>query len=215
MVCPLCGIRRARRGCPAVGRQICAVCCGTKRLVEIACPGDCPYLAVAREHPPAAIVRQQQHDVGRIVHHMRDFNDRQSQLFFVLGSFLDKYDPAGLQPLADEDVAEAAAALANTFETAVRGVIYEHKPAGLPAARLAAALKPVIAEAGGPGGASFDREAAVVLRRIEEGARGGAAAGGPFVELLARVLRQAVVAGAPDDPARAGDRSAQARLILP
>src|SRR4029079_6022625 len=52
VICPLCGVRRARRGCPALGKQICAVCCGTKRLVEIQCPSDCAYLATAREHPP-------------------------------------------------------------------------------------------------------------------------------------------------------------------
>ena len=35
-----------------------------------------------------------------------------------------------------------------TFETAARGVIYEHRPASLPAERLATALKPMLAEAG-------------------------------------------------------------------
>ena len=70
VVCPLCGERTARRGCPALGQQICAVCCGTKRLIEIALPGDCVYLASAREHPPAVAVRQQQRDVAtaRAVH---------------------------------------------------------------------------------------------------------------------------------------------------
>ena len=44
MVCPLCGERKAKRACPALNRHICAVCCGTKRLVEINCPADCVYL---------------------------------------------------------------------------------------------------------------------------------------------------------------------------
>ena len=48
MLCPLCGKRNARRACPALGHLICAVCCGTKRLTEIACPSDCGYLATAR-----------------------------------------------------------------------------------------------------------------------------------------------------------------------
>ena len=43
-VCPPCGARRARRGCPALADQICAVCCGTKRLVQIECPADCAWL---------------------------------------------------------------------------------------------------------------------------------------------------------------------------
>ena len=150
MICPLCGQRKARRTCPALGQTICAVCCGTKRLVQIQCPPDCAYLAVAREHPPATVVRRQQQDLGLIVPHMRDLNTRQSQLFFLVCSFLGSYTSAGLQPLIDDDVAEAGAALAATLETSARGVIYEHRPASLPAERLVASLKPLLAEAGGP-----------------------------------------------------------------
>jgi class 3 adenylate cyclase len=39
--------------------------------------------------------------------------------------------------LNDDDVADAAGALAATFETAARGVIYEHAPESLVARRLA------------------------------------------------------------------------------
>ena len=63
VICPLCGIG-APAGLSGARPQICAVCCGTKRLVQISCPSDCPYLASAREHPPAVLVRQQQHDLG-------------------------------------------------------------------------------------------------------------------------------------------------------
>src|SRR5438093_4009140 len=112
VLCPLCGQRKARRACPALGKQICAVCCGTKRLVQIQCPPDCAYLATARDHPPAATVRQQQRDLGLLVQFMRDLSERQSQLFFVVNSFLVGYRPAELQPLVDDDVAEAAAAQA-------------------------------------------------------------------------------------------------------
>ena len=194
MFCPLCGTRRARRGCPALGKQICAVCCGTKRLVQIQCPSDCAWLASAREHPPAAVVRQQQRDLGLLVPFMRDFGERQSQLFFLVTTFLMHYKPPELQPLIDDDVAEAAAALAATFETAGRGVIYEHRPASLPAERLVSALKPVLAEAGKGGGSAFERDAAVVLRRAEEAARGIRATDQDnrraFLDLLSRVIRK-------------------------
>ena len=168
VVCPLCDKRRARRSCPALGQQICAVCCGTKRLVQIPCPADCPYLTSAREHPPAVVVRQQQRDVGLLTHGIRDLSERQSQLFFMINSFLQRYEPPKLQPLIDNDVSEGVAALASTFETAARGVIYDHRPAAPPADRLATALKAVIAEAGKNGGSAFERDAAVVLRRIGE-----------------------------------------------
>ena len=171
MLCPLCGTRKARRGCPAVGQQICAVCCGTKRLVEIACPSDCPWLASAREHPPAVIVRQQQRDLGLLVQFMRDLNRRQSQLFFLINSFINGYQPQDLHAPIDDDVIEAADALAATYETASRGVIYEHRPQSLPAERLVTALKPLLADAGKGLGSAFERDAAVVLRRIGTAAR--------------------------------------------
>ena len=100
------------------------------------------YLAVAREHPPAVAVRRQKHDVAALVRHMRDLSEQQSQLFFLIVTFLLQYQPPELNPLIDEDVAEAMEALAATFETAARGVIYEHRAASLPAERLASGLKP-------------------------------------------------------------------------
>lgn len=215
MLCPLCGSRRGRRGCPAVGKDICAICCGTKRLVEIACPADCSWLAGAREHPPAVAVRQQQRDVGLLVQFLRDFSRRQSQLFLLVATFLVRYEPPEFQALIDEDVAEAAGAMAATFETESRGVIYEHRPASLPAERLATALRQVLAAAGKGAGSAFDRDAAVVLRRVQEGVR---EAGTPdpgnrraFLALLGRVISKAADAEA--EAAAAGPEPS--RLIVP
>jgi hypothetical protein len=193
VICPVCGTRKARRGCPALEKQICAVCCGTKRLVQIRCPSDCAWLASAREHPPAIVLRQQQRDLGLVAHFMRDLSERQSKLLFLIFGALLRYEPPQLQPLVDNDVAEATDALASTFETASRGIIYEHRPASLPAERLVSALKPLVAEAGQGGGSPFERDAAVVLRRIAEAVGHVRAAEpdnrGAFLELVGRVVR--------------------------
>ena len=214
MTCPLCGQRKARRGCPALGKQICAVCCGTKRLVQIACPSDCAYLATAREHPSAAAVRQQQLDLSSIMRAMRDLNERQSRLLLLMLSFLARYQPPELQTLIDEDVKEAAAALAATFETAARGVIYEHRPASLSAERLVNTLKPVLAEAGRDLGTSFDRDAAVVLRRIEAASRDASELDADrrrgFLDLVGRVIREQDQA--PGEPEASQEGS---RIIVP
>jgi hypothetical protein len=170
VTCPLCGQRKARRDCPAIGRRICAVCCGTKRLSEIACPPDCVYLATAREHPPAAFVRQRQRDVGLLLDAMRDLNERQAQLFLLAGTLLLQYEPPALQPLIDDDVIDAAAALAATYDTAAKGVIYEHRPSSLPGERLVQALRARLAEAAQRGGSTFERDAAVVFRQLGEAA---------------------------------------------
>ena len=169
-------------------------CCGTKRLVEIRCPADCGYLATAREHPPAAALRQQQHDLETAIQLVRDLNQRQSRIFFLVATFVVQYQPPELHSLVDDDVAEAAAALAATFETSARGVNYEHHAATASGGRLAAALRPLLAEAGKNGGTPFERDAAVVLRRIEAVARHrqgrGDAIPRALVELLGRVIRR-------------------------
>jgi hypothetical protein len=189
------------------------VCCGTKRLVEIRCPADCGYLAAAREHPPAAVVRRQQHDLEAIVRFVRDFNEAQSRLFFLILSFLARYEAPELQPLVDEDVAAAMAALGATFETASRGVIYEHRADSPAAQRLAAGLKPLLSEAGSRGGSMFERDAAVVLRRVAAAVRevsaGNSQSRRPFVELVTRVIKTKGEKSAED----AGSEAP--RLIIP
>jgi hypothetical protein len=145
---------------------------------------------------------------------LRDLNGRQSHLFFLIATFLLRYEPAQLPALIDEDVAASAAALAGTYETALRGVIYEHRPASLPAARLADALDAMLADARKLAPALFERDAAVVLRRIEEcahslgppGPSGGTRA---FFQLLARVIRQT------DSPDPDSAASEAPRLIVP
>jgi hypothetical protein len=227
--CPLCGQRKARRACPALGQNICTVCCGTKRLITIACPADCPYLVSARDHPPARVVRQQEDDLAWVARSMQDLNDRQAHLFFSVLTFLarysstssrqgglasDVYSMPSLESVSDEDVTEAFAAMAATYETASRGVFYEHRPQGLAAERLVTELKPLLAEAGKGGGSVFERDAAVVLRRVEAATRQRMADSigtrRAFLDLIGRVVR------APSESDRTpGEPEPAPRLILP
>jgi len=148
---------------------------------------------------------------------MRDFSQRQSQLFFLVSTFLVRYEPPALHTLLDDDVAEAVSALASTFETASRGLIYDHRPASALAERLTMALKPVLAEAGQGAGSAFERDAAVVLRRIEDAIRGVRALDPAnrqaFLDLLKRIVTKTPDAG--DGAALATDAPNRARLIVP
>jgi hypothetical protein len=197
------------------------VCCGSKRLVEIRCPSDCAYLAVARQHPPAAVLRHHQREIAFVVQLTRDFNQRQSRLFLLAGSCLVRYPSPDLHPLIDDDAAEAAGALAATFETASRGVIYNHRPASLPAERLLGSLKQIFTEAADGGGTAFERDAAVVLRRIEEAARELRALAPDnrraFLDFLDRVIRndgsRPGARGSGDDVSNGTDQAS--RLIIP
>jgi len=193
MSCPLCRSRKERRACPALGQTICPVCCGTKRLTEIACPDDCVYLTSAREHPAAVIKKQQEHDVAILMPTLQGLTERQYQLFFLFQTAVARHAPEGFTRLVDDDVAEAAAAVAATLETAARGVIYDHAAQSLPAQRLAADLKTMLAEMRQQGAAVYDREAAIALRAIEKGAReiGKLEPGGTsYLTLMARLLQR-------------------------
>ena len=97
--CPLCERRRARRACPALGHQICAVCCGTKRVTEITCPPDCGYLASAKTHPPAALQRQQERDAQFVLPVIRGLSERQYQLFFLVQGTLYQLAQTGELPV--------------------------------------------------------------------------------------------------------------------
>ena len=171
MSCPICHTRKPRRACPALHQTICPVCCGTKRLTEIQCPDDCVYLTAAREHPAAVVKRQQEHDVAILLPTLHGLSERQHQLFFLFQSLIARHTPEGFSRLLDDDVAEAAAAVAATFETAARGVIYDHAAQSLPAQRLASEMKAMLADIQKQGVRVHDREVANVLRAIEKGAR--------------------------------------------
>lgn len=211
MLCSSCGRQKAKRACPALGRTICAVCCGTKRIVEIDCPPECGYLASAREHPAAVVRRQQERDAARLVPTIQHLTERQYQLFFLFHSAIARHQPEGFTRLTDEDAAGAAAAMASTLETAARGVIYEHVPEGRPAQSLATAFKALLTDVREQGGTIYDREAALALRAIEAGARKIRTADeGPaaYLELVVRLLQVT-------RPPEAERRAAPPSLIIP
>jgi hypothetical protein len=170
MSCSSCGQRKGRRECPALGATICAICCGTKRLVEIRCPPSCSHLATAREHPAAVVKRQHERDLALLLPTISHLTERQHQLFFLVHSIVARHEPDALSRLLDKDVADAAGAVASTLETAGRGVLYEHTPASLPAQRLAREITAAIAEIRELGTKIYDGELAITLRAIERGA---------------------------------------------
>lgn len=197
MLCPVCNQRKSKRACPALGQQICAVCCGTKRLVEIKCPADCGYLASARHHPPAVVQRQQDMDRAMVLPLLENLSERQARLFLMLAALTSRHQPETLQTLVDDDIAQAAGALAATLETAVRGIVYEHRPSSAAASLLMAELKGMVDEVVKNAGSALERDAAIALRRIEQGAKamsvylsrsGDAARHSELQHLFARVL---------------------------
>ncbi len=145
---------------------------------------------------------------------VRDFSDRQSQLFVMIATFLVRAaaDSGDLHSLLDDDVADAMRSLAATFETSVRGVIYEHRPQSLPAQRIVTNLKPLLVEAGKSGGTAFERDAAVVMRRLERAVDEVRTADPADRRALLAMLERIFAKSAAGDPEPAAE---EPRLIIP
>lgn len=213
MLCPSCGQRKAKRDCPALRQTICSTCCGTKRLVEIKCVTSCTYLASAREHPAAVVRRKRDEDVARLLPTIRHLTERQYQLFFLLQTAIARHRPEGFARLHDSDVADAAAALASTLETASRGLIYEHRPQSSAAQSLMGSLQTLLKQIREQGATVYDGETAIVLRAIEQGVRTlerDAGAPTAYLDLMGRLLQ--VTATEQTAP---GETAPASSLILP
>lgn len=194
MNCPLCQKRPTKRACPALDREICATCCATKRIVEISCPEDCRYLESGQKHPAAVVKRQIDNDVTVLMTSMGRLSEQQLQLFFLLQSIILGFQPEGLARVLDSDVAQATGALAQSLETASRGLIYDGATTSVIAENLRKELRQVVDEVAKSGGSRAELEIALVLRGIERGARheGGLLGDDPaaYLELVGRVLQQ-------------------------
>jgi hypothetical protein len=146
---------------------------------------------------------------------LQDLSERQARLFLMLAALTSRHQPEAFQSLVDDDIAQAAGALASTLETAGRGIVYEHRPSSMVASRLMDELKGMVDEVVKNAGSALERDAAIALRRIEHAAkamsasasRSGASASQPdrgqprrseLQQLFARVLAPPPGAEQPD-----------------
>lgn len=217
MKCPLCQARPAKRLCPALDRQICSVCCGTKRRQDIRCPETCGYLGNAESHPPIKVRREQERDVAVLMPALTALSNPEQQLLFLTLAVVGRHgqDALVLDPAADTDAADALTALAGTYETASRGLIYEQRATSGPAQRLADDIRQLYDRVGQGQPASFATSAARVLRRlaerVEDAHRAGLDARRGFLDLAVRVAGHV---GLPDS-APADTPSTESPIIIP
>jgi hypothetical protein len=144
MSCPLCGVRRPRRFCPGIGKDICAPCCGAEREVTVDCPLDCEYLREARKHeklPPLDAEAIPNRDI-RV---SEDFLEEHEPLTAFLGRAAAQ--AAFTVPGAvDADVRDAMASLVQTYRTLASGVVYESRPVNPLAAAIYSAAQAAVPE---------------------------------------------------------------------
>jgi hypothetical protein len=126
--CPLCSGRPGKRYCPAKEVQICAVCCGTKREIEIECPGSCPHLQAGRSYESEKRLPEAQ-VTARLQQFDNAFIERTSWVLDAISrSVLEERLSSAW--LVDTDVIEAYNSLAATMKTLSSGIYYESLPEG-------------------------------------------------------------------------------------
>jgi hypothetical protein len=124
MKCGLCDLKRAKRHCPAKNALICPRCCGEKRVLEIECPENCPYLIAGRKRDVADYSRRigtldpRDHDRNSRV--FRDHQDAIAHLEYTIAR-----ERLSSRDLRDRDVAQAVDILLDTYRTEDNGVLYE------------------------------------------------------------------------------------------
>ena len=88
----------------------------------------------------------------------------------MVQSFL-RIDRNDVMPITDNDVQQATAALAQTYETASRGILYEHSAPNVTGQRLAKEISDFIEAKRSDGTRLSDTDLAVAMRRLETAAQ--------------------------------------------
>lgn len=163
-MCPLCADRAAKRFCPAKEDQICPVCCGTKREIEIDCPSDCVHLKAGRAYE--AEKRVPDPELAAKLHKFNDAFLREYSGILDLLSRAVATEYLNSQWLLDNDVIEVFKALTATLKTLSSGIHFDYQPDGPVRQSLFRNVKVLLDELMHPQEAA-DRRAMKVAEAIE------------------------------------------------
>jgi hypothetical protein len=140
MKCPLCESRKAKRFCPAKAAQICPVCCGAKREIEIDCPSNCVYLHAGREYESSKLARTAL--PPRRTERLWEPSFLRANYPLMMGlSQVISVARRSSPELADSDVQATFDSLLQTFNTLDKGIYYDFAPERLVQKDLYVALK--------------------------------------------------------------------------
>lgn len=134
ILCKRCGQRRAKRACPALHGDICAICCGSEREVSISCPLECEYLREAhlREKPLHVETKDAAHKDIEVSE--KFVAEHEELLLFAIYSLLNS--SLRTPGAVDTDALEALDAVIKTYRTAESGLIYESRAGNTVAAAV-------------------------------------------------------------------------------
>ena len=127
MKCFLCNERKAKRYCPAKTRNICAVCCGEKRGIEINCPDDCKYFVNGQNYQQKKITNIRIKKDGIVAYQKKAELYRKNPELFAKIEFalVDAYNQNNR--LLNKDVVSALQIVLKTLKSETKGLLYKHK----------------------------------------------------------------------------------------
>jgi len=126
LLCKICEKRRAKRYCPAVQGDICALCCGTEREVSLSCPLDCEHLQDAHHHEKALPVPEELISNKDVLVNESFLADHEELLLFSIYALVQA--AMRTSGALDADVMVALEALIQTHRTLESGLVYETRP---------------------------------------------------------------------------------------
>jgi hypothetical protein len=122
-ICKICGVRKAKRNCLAVGNGICTLCCGTEREASLSCPLECEYLQDAHGREKTVPIEEKDIPSPDITVTEEFVAAHEELVLFAVYSLLQ----ATLRTpgAVDSDVLAALSALTQTHRTLEAGLVYE------------------------------------------------------------------------------------------
>jgi hypothetical protein len=143
MKCILCNQRKSKRFCPAKNDQICAQCCGEKRILEINCPESCVYLKAGRDREledyQKRLTRIGWTNLEKKRKILTEHQDIVAHLEYALSQ-----ERRRSRYLTDADVSHALEVLLENYRTEDKGVLYEAKSENLQVESLRMQLREII-----------------------------------------------------------------------
>lgn len=127
MKCILCNSRKAKRYCPAKRADICPVCCGEKRGIEIDCPEDCKYFVTGHQYQQQKLTHQRIRKDGVETYIRRaELYKKNPQLFACIEySLVDAF--SSNNRINNKDVYMALELNLKTLQSEMKGLIFKHR----------------------------------------------------------------------------------------
>jgi hypothetical protein len=122
-LCRICHTRRPKRHCPGIEGDICTLCCGDQREVNIGCPLECPHLQASREHEKEVAIDRNSIPNQDIRLNEEFFRDHEELVLFA--SFTMAEAALRTPGAVDNDVLKALEALIRTHRTRESGLVYQ------------------------------------------------------------------------------------------